>query len=120
MRIVIVDDAAIMRMRLRDLLEKDHEVVGEAANGEEAIAVCQELSPDLVTLDISMPEVDGLKALPEILKLPRAPRVIIISAVGQKQLVHQALEDGATDFVTKPYEVARVQKAVQRVADLLK
>jgi len=120
MRIVIVDDAAIMRMRLRDLLEDEHEIVGEAANGEEAVTVCRELGPDLVTLDISMPEVDGLKALPKILGLSKAPQVIIISAVGQKQLVHEALEGGATDFVTKPYEAARVKKAVERVKSLQK
>jgi two-component system, chemotaxis family, chemotaxis protein CheY len=112
---IIVDDAAIMRLRLREILEREFEVIGEAASGTEAIALYEELTPDFITLDITMPQMNGLDALKSILgHYPRA-RVVIVSAVGQKQTVFQALELGAKDFIVKPFEPERVMKAVRRL-----
>ena len=115
LRGIIVDDAAIMRLRLREILEKEFSIIAEAANGAEAIALYEKLTPDFITLDITMPQVNGLEALKSILGwYPRA-RVVIVSAVGQKRVVFQALELGAKDFIVKPFEPERVIKAIRRL-----
>lgn len=112
---LIVDDAAIMRLRLRDILNTDYEIVGEAADGSEAIKMYEMLKPDFITLDISMPHLDGLQALEALMRNNPPPKVVMVSAVGQQKLVLDALKAGAGDFVIKPFEKDRVLKAVNRV-----
>ena len=112
-RVLVVDDAAFMRKMVSDALAQGgHEVVGEAGNGEEAVARFQELSPELSTLDITMPEKDGLEALEEIMALDPQARVIMCSALGQESKVLQAIKSGAKDFVVKPFQADRVLEAV--------
>ena len=112
-RVLVVDDAAFMRKMVGDALAKGgHEVVGEAANGSEAVARYQELKPDLTTLDITMPEKDGLAALAEIRGADPSARVIMCSALGQESKVLQAIKLGAKDFVVKPFQADRVIEAV--------
>jgi two-component system chemotaxis response regulator CheY len=99
-RVLIADDAAFMREMLRDILmDSDFEVVGEAANGDEAVSSYRELNPDLLTLDIVMPGKSGLDALREILSHDPTACVVMCSALGQEALVMEALESGARDFV---------------------
>ena len=114
---LIVDDATVMRMRLRDILEPKYKITAEAENGEQAISLYNEVKPDFVTLDITMPGVDGLHALDSILSEHPDAKVVIVSAVGQKQIVFQALSKGAKDFIVKPFERERVLRAVNRLFD---
>jgi two-component system, chemotaxis family, chemotaxis protein CheY len=112
-RVLVVDDAAFMRKMVSDALAKGgHEVVGEAGNGVEAIARFQELKPDLMTLDITMPEKDGLAALAEIVAADPSARVVMCSALGQESKVLEAIKLGAKDFVVKPFQADRVIEAV--------
>jgi len=112
-RVLVVDDAAFMRKMVSDALATGgHEVVGEAGNGVEAVARYQELKPDLMTLDITMPEKDGLTALAEIVAADPAARVVMCSALGQEAKVLEAIKLGAKDFVVKPFQPARVIEAV--------
>jgi two-component system, chemotaxis family, chemotaxis protein CheY len=112
-RVLVVDDAAFMRKMVSDALATGgHEVVGEAGNGVEAIARFQELKPDLMTLDITMPEKDGLTALAEIVAADPSARVVMCSALGQESKVLEAIKLGAKDFVVKPFQPARVIEAV--------
>jgi len=112
---VIVDDAAIMRLRLKEMLENEFEIVGEVSNGNEALEIYRKVLPDFITLDITMPQVDGLSALKSILaEFPNA-KIIIVSAMGQKQIVFQALSLGAKDFIVKPFEPERVLKSIKRL-----
>jgi two-component system, chemotaxis family, chemotaxis protein CheY len=114
-RVLVVDDAAFMRKMVSDALAKGgHEVVGEAADGQEAIERFQELSPDLLTLDITMPEKDGLQALKEIVALDPGARVVMCSALGQESKVLEAIKSGAKDFVVKPFQPDRVLEAVSK------
>ena len=114
-RILVVDDAAFMRKMVTDALSTaGHEVVGEAGNGADAVARFQELKPDLMTLDITMPEKDGLAALAEIVAADPSARVVMCSALGQETKVVQALKLGAKDFVVKPFQVDRVLSAVEK------
>jgi two-component system, chemotaxis family, chemotaxis protein CheY len=114
---IIVDDATIMRMRLREMLDKYFMIVAEASNGEEAQEMYLQHQPDFITLDITMPQMNGLEALKAILTDFPAARVVIVSAVGQKQIVFKALEMGAKDFIVKPFEPERVIKAIWRLFD---
>jgi two-component system chemotaxis response regulator CheY len=112
-RVLVVDDAAFMRKMVSDALTKGgHEVVGEAANGAEAVASFQALKPDITTMDITMPEKDGLAALKEIIALDPAARVVMCSALGQESKVLEAVKSGAKDFVVKPFQPDRVIDAV--------
>ena len=112
---LVVDDAAFMRMRLKDILGAEFHVVAEAEDGEKALSLYRQYRPDFVTLDITMPRTDGLEALKNILDAFPDARVIIVSAVGQRQMVFQALARGAKDFVIKPFDPARVVGAVRRL-----
>lgn len=115
-RILIVDDTAFMRMSLRKLLEQHgHEVVGEAENGADAIQKYAELKPDIVTLDITMPKMDGLAALKALLAMDPNAKVIMCSAMGQKSMVIEALKAGAKDFIVKPFQPQRVLEAIEKV-----
>lgn len=103
--VLIVDDAAFMRIQLKQLLiENGFDVVGEAENGKVALKKIQELDPDIVTLDITMPEMDGIECLDEIGKLENKPTVIMVSAMGQETFVQRAVMKGAKDFIVKPYK----------------
>ena len=114
-RILVVDDAAFMRKMVSDALIKGgHEVVGEAGNGNEALERFQELKPELTTLDITMPEKDGLAALKEIIEIDPTARVIMCSALGQESKVLESIKLGARDFVVKPFQPERVQEAVAK------
>ena len=114
-RVLVVDDAAFMRKMVSDALTKGgHEVVGEAGNGVEAISQFQALKPDLMTLDITMPEKDGLAALADIMAADPSAKVVMCSALGQESKVLEAIKLGAKDFVVKPFQPARVIEAVDK------
>ena len=114
-RVLIVDDTAFMRKMLTDALSSGgHEVIGEAANGDEAIARFRELKPDITTLDITMPDKDGIAALKEILALDPSARVVMCSALGQEAKVIESIKLGAKDFVVKPFQPPRVLDAVSK------
>lgn len=114
-RVLVVDDAAFMRKLLTDaLVSGGHEVIGEAGNGIEAVAQWQQLRPELTTLDITMPEKDGLSALAEIMALDPSAKVIMCSALGQEGKVLEAVRLGAKDFVVKPFQPPRVLEAVDK------
>lgn len=114
-RVLVVDDAAFMRKMVSDALVKaGHEVVGEAANGVQAVQSWQELKPDLATLDITMPEKDGIATLRELVDIDPAARVVICSALGQETKVLDAIKAGAKDFVVKPFERERLLGAVDK------
>lgn len=114
-RILIVDDAAFMRMLLKEILIKNgYDVVGEAENGVLAITMYQDLSPNLVTMDITMPEMDGITAVKEIKKIDATAKIIMCSAMGQQALVIEAIQAGARDFIIKPFQPLRVMEAVQK------
>jgi two-component system chemotaxis response regulator CheY len=114
---LVVDDAAIMRMRLRDILEPCYDIVAEAADGEEALELYFQRRPDFITLDITMPRTDGINALRRLIEADPTARVIIVSAIGQKRIVLNALDMGASDFIIKPFDPDRVRLAVGRVLD---
>ncbi|HJH11661.1 MAG TPA: response regulator [Metalysinibacillus jejuensis] len=114
-RILIVDDAAFMRMMIKDILTKNgFEVVGEAADGMQAVEKYNELKPDLVTMDITMPEMDGIAALKEIKASHPSAIVIMCSAMGQQAMVIDAIQAGAKDFIVKPFQADRVIEAIQK------
>lgn len=113
--VLIVDDALFMRMMIKDILSKDgFEIVGEAENGVDAVKKYAELHPDLVTMDIVMPEMDGIEAVRNIIKIDPQARVLMCSAMGQQPLVVEALEAGAKDFIIKPFQPAKVVEAVRK------
>ena len=112
-RVLVVDDAAFMRKMVTDALTKGgHEVVGEAGNGVEALQQYRELKPDLTTLDITMPEKDGIATLKELMELDPSAKVVMCSALGQESKVLESIKLGAKDFVVKPFQADRVIEAV--------
>jgi two-component system chemotaxis response regulator CheY len=114
-RIMVVDDAAFMRMRcVRLLKEHGYEVV-EAENGQQAVKLYQQVRPDAVLMDITMPEMDGLQALKAIREVDPSARVAMVTAMGQQAMVIEAIKSGAKDFVLKPFEPARVLAAVKKM-----
>ncbi|SDJ99722.1 response regulator [Sediminibacillus albus] len=115
-RVLVTDDAAFMRLQLKDILTKlGMEVVGEAANGQEAVEKFKELQPDLVTMDITMPEMNGVEALKEIKKLDSSAKVVMCSAMGQQAMVLEAIQSGAKDFIVKPFTPERIDEALQKI-----
>jgi two-component system chemotaxis response regulator CheY len=114
-RVLVVDDAAFMRKMVSDALSGGgHEIVGEAANGAEAVQRFQELRPDVMTLDITMPEKDGLAALREIIAVDPGAKVVMCSALGQESKVLESIKLGAKDFVVKPFQADRVLSAIEK------
>ena len=114
-RILVVDDAAFMRMMLKDILTKnDFEVVGEAEDGKKALEKYKELQPDLVTMDITMPEMDGIEAVKRIKGFDPEAKIIMCSAMGQQAMVIDAIQAGALDFIVKPFQLERVIEAVRK------
>ena len=115
-RIMVVDDAAFMRMMLKDILGKGgYEVVGEAENGLKAVDKYKELSPDLVLMDITMPEMDGIGAVRKIKEIDPNAKIIMCSAMGQQAMVIESIQAGARDFIVKPFQADRVLEAVRKV-----
>ena len=114
-RVLVVDDAAFMRKMVTDALTAGgHEIVGEAGNGNEAFSQFQALKPDVMTLDITMPEKDGLVALKEILAFDPTAKVVMCSALGQESKVLESIKAGAKDFVVKPFQPDRVNDAIAK------
>ena len=116
-RVLIVDDALFMRSMIKDILVNagDFEVAGEAANGREAVQRYDELQPSLVTMDIVMPEMDGIEATKEILQRDPKAVVVMCSALGQEALVIESLAAGAKDFIIKPFSAERVLKVIRSI-----
>ena len=114
--ILICDDAAFMRMMIKDILTKNgYNVAGEAENGVKAVEKYNELKPDLVLMDITMPEMDGIQALKKIKEADSSALVIMCSAMGQQAMVIEAIQSGAKDFVVKPFQAERVLEAVRKI-----
>ena len=115
-RVLVVDDAAFMRMMVKDILSKNgYEIVGEAENGMKALEKYQELKPDLVTMDITMPEMDGITAVKEIKKVDPAAKVVMCSAMGQQAMVIESIQSGAKDFIVKPFQQDRVLESLAKI-----
>ena len=115
-RVLICDDAAFMRMMIKDILTKNgYTVAGEAENGLKAVEKYAELKPDLVLMDITMPEMDGIQALKKIKSTDPAASVIMCSAMGQQAMVIESIQAGARDFIVKPFQADRVLEAVKKV-----
>lgn len=105
-----------MRMLLKDIITKaGYEVVGEASNGVEAVQKYKELKPDVVTMDITMPQMDGIQAIKEIKKIDPDAKIIVCSAMGQQAMVVEAIQAGAKDFIVKPFQHSRVVEALAKV-----
>lgn len=116
-RVLIVDDAAFMRMLLKDIITKaGYEVVGEASNGAEAVEKYRELKPDIVTMDIAMPEMNGIEAIKKIREFAPDAKIIVCSAMGQQAMVVEAIQAGAKDFIVKPFQHSRVVEALQKIS----
>ncbi len=114
--VLIVDDAIFMRTMISDILKQaGFDVVGEASTGVEAVKKYKELNPDLVTMDIVMPDMGGIDAVREIVKDYPEARILMCSAMGQQGLVVEAIQAGARDFVVKPFQASRVLEALQRL-----
>ena len=114
--ILICDDAAFMRMMIKDILTKNgYNIAGEAENGAKAVEKYAELKPDVVLMDITMPEMDGIEALKKIKASDPGASVIMCSAMGQQAMVIESIQSGAKDFIVKPFQADRVIEAVQKV-----
>ncbi|HHV08858.1 MAG TPA: response regulator [Clostridiales bacterium] len=118
-KVLIIDDAAFMRLAIRTALEKSgFQVAGEAANGMEGIQKFIELKPDIVTLDITMPEMSGLEALKAIIKFDANAKVVMVSAMGQEAMVRDAIMNGAKSFIVKPFKEEQVIKALNQILEM--
>ena len=114
-RFLLCDDSAFMRMMLRRILEQaGHEIVGEASNGKEAVQQFRKCKPDLVTMDITMPIMDGIEAVRLIIQQELQARIIMVTAMGQNDIIMSALSAGASDFIVKPFEVRQVVEVVNK------
>jgi two-component system chemotaxis response regulator CheY len=122
-KVLIVDDAMFMRNMIAEIFngkkykEEDYQVVAEAENGVEAVQMYREHDPDIVTMDIVMPEMTGIEALKEIMAIDSGANVIMCSALGQDSLVMEALDAGAKDFIVKPFQPEKVLDVVIRILD---
>ncbi|MEW6572637.1 MAG: response regulator [Bacillota bacterium] len=115
-RVLIVDDAAFMRMMIKNIITKNgYEVVGEAENGVVAVELYKQLRPDLVTMDITMPEMDGIAGVKAIRAIDPSANIIMVSAMGQQAMVMEAIQAGAKDFIVKPFQQERILQAMERV-----
>lgn len=116
-RVLVTDDAMFMRLMLKDILLKNgFEVVAEAENGVQAVQKYKEFKPDLVTMDIVMPEMDGITALKGILSVDPGAKIVMCTAMGQQALVIEAMGAGAKDFITKPFSPAKVVETLRKFA----
>ncbi len=115
-KILIVDDAQFVRNRIKKVIEKMDfaEVIGEASNGDDAISLYKELKPDLVTMDLVMPNTDGIKAIEEIMKFDKSAIIVVVSAMGQELSILEATEKGAKDYIKKPFKEEQIYRAIER------
>lgn len=117
-KVLIVDDAAFMRMIIRDIISKSgYQVVAEAENGIEAVDMYNEHVPDLVIMDITMPQMDGIEAVRQIMQRDSNARIIMCSAMGQQSMVIESIKAGAKDFIVKPFQAERIIEAVRKVLE---
>lgn len=117
-KILIVDDAAFMRMIIKDILTKNgYQIAGEGENGLQAIELFKSVSPDLMLMDITMPQMDGIEALKKIMEINSHAKIIMCSAMGQQSMVIDAIKAGAKDFIVKPFQSDRILEAVKKVLD---
>lgn len=115
-KVLVVDDAAFMRLTLKTMLEKNgFEVIGEANNGSTAIAMYKELNPELVTMDITMPDMDGIEALDQIIKFDSNAKIVMLSAMGQETRIREAVLKGAKGFIVKPFKEDYLIKALGNI-----
>jgi two-component system chemotaxis response regulator CheY len=115
-KVLIVDDAAFMRMMIKDILEKNgFDVIGEANNGLKAVELYKVERPDVVTMDITMPDMDGIEAVKAIKAFDPTAKIIMCSAMGQQSMVMDAIKAGAKDFIVKPFQADRVLEAIKKV-----
>jgi len=115
-RILIVDDALFMRVTLKNILTRNgYEVVGEAADGRESVEIYQSIKPDMVTMDITMPVMDGISAVREIKKIDPDAKIVMCTAMGQKNMVMEAVSAGARDFIVKPFQPEKVLESVRKL-----
>lgn len=115
-KVLIVDDAAFMRMMLKDILTQGgYEIAGEAANGQEACDLYNQTKPDIVTMDITMPQMDGITALKTIMAADSSAKIVMCSAMGQQAMVIEAIQSGAKDFIVKPFQAQRVLDAIKKL-----
>lgn len=115
-KVLIVDDAAFMIMMIKDILEKNgYDVVGEASNGLVAVDLYKKEKPDVVTMDITMPDMDGIEAVKQIRTFDPNAKIIMCSAMGQQSMVMDAIKSGAKDFIVKPFQADRVLEAIKKV-----
>ena len=117
-KVMICDDAAFMRMMIKDILTKNgYEIAAEAENGQKAVEKYPEAKPDLVLMDITMPEMDGIQALKKIKEADANATVIMCSAMGQEAMVVEAIKLGALDFIVKPFKAERILQTVKKILD---
>ena len=117
--VLLVDDLAFTKLVLRDIVEHaGFKVIGEASDGDEAVLLFEQHKPDVVILDVTMPKVDGLEALKQMLAIDPSARVIMCSALGQQKLIMSALDAGARDYIVKPFKPERVVSAIKQVLDI--
>jgi len=115
-KVLIVDDAAFMRISIKNMLTKNgYEIVGEAENGLISVEMYKELQPDIVTMDITMPEMSGLDALKEIIKIDPAAKIVMVSAMGQEAMVRDAIVSGAKGFIVKPFKEDGIIAAIKKL-----
>lgn len=117
-RVLVADDARFMRELIREIIEPEgYKVVGEATDGQEAVEVFEKLQPDLVTMDVVMPKRSGIDAVKEILRLDSTARIVMVSALGQEELVMEALQAGALDYIVKPFKPDNVLATLRKVSE---
>ncbi len=118
LRVLIADDARFMRQLIRDIIEPEgYEVVGEAEDGRAVVEAYKQHNPDLVTMDVVMPKCSGIDAVKEILKINPTAKIAMVSALGQEQLVAEALEAGASEYIVKPFKPDAVLETLRKVAE---
>ncbi len=116
-RVLIVDDASVVRLMLKKALKADFDIVGEATNGVDALAKYKELKPDLVTMDITMPEADGIQATKDIIAFDEDAKIVMMSGIDQKEMLTQAIKAGASSYIVKPFEKDRIVSTLNEIID---
>ena len=115
-RVLVVDDAVVMRMMIKDILSKNgFEIVGEAQNGAEAVEKYKDLRPDVVTMDMVMPGVDGIAAVKQIVLQDPAAKILMCTSLGQEALLNEAMQAGATSYITKPFQPSKILESIEKV-----
>lgn len=117
-RVLVCDDSAFMRMMLKKILvENGYEVVAEAGDGKQAVQLFRQHKPDIITMDITMPKMDGIEAVKIIHEENPLTRVIMVTAIGQRAVIMDALKAGASDFIVKPFDPDKVLATIKKILD---